>query len=286
MNMKKKVIAIGAMLLALVSCGENSSAYKALKAQYDSVALINQHYEADLNETDSLVASVLTNFQDIVSVESMINVNPRNGDMRMSEKERIKDNVTLISDKLRASSEALEALTKKLETSGVENKRLRHTIAALKKEMELQKARVLALTEELERKNMTIGALDNMINSLHGDVDRLNRTTSDQAAALASQERELNKVRFCIGTKGDLKDMNLLKNGRVVTENANENYFTIGDLRELTQIPLMSKKAKLLTVHPDQSYELVPDGEKKLTLNIKNPQLFWSNSRILVVQVD
>ncbi|MDO4706824.1 MAG: hypothetical protein Q4A61_00180 [Porphyromonadaceae bacterium] len=284
--MKKKIVAAGAMLFALVSCVENSSAYKALKAQYDSVAMINHHYEADLSETDSLVASVLTNFQEITSVESMINVNPRSGDMRMSEKERIKDNVTLIADKLRASSEALEALTKKLEGSGTENKRLRHTIAALRKEMDLQTTRVKALTEELERKNMTIGVLDNMVNALHGDVERLNRAAADQATVLASQEKELNKVRFCIGTKSDLKDMQLLKGGQVVTENANQNYFTQGDLRELTQIPLMSKKAKLLTVHPTGSYELIPNGEKQLTLNIKNPQAFWSNSRILVVQVD
>lgn len=276
----------GAVALMLASCGENSSAYKALKSQYDSIALINQNYEADLSETDSLVASVLTNFQEIVSVESMINVNPMKGDMRMSEKERIKDNVTLISEKLRASSEALDALTQKLESSGAENKRLRHTLSALKREMELQKSRVIALTEELERKNMAIGALDAMVTGLSGDVDRLNEAAARQAAVLAAQEKELNTVRFCIGTKGDLKDMNILKSGRVVTDNANDNYFTKSDLRELTQIPLMSKKAKLLTIHPESSYELIPDGDKKLTLNIKNTQDFWSSTKILVVQVD
>ncbi|KGN83703.1 MULTISPECIES: hypothetical protein [unclassified Porphyromonas] len=284
--MNRKLLMAGVVVLGLASCGENSSAYKALKAQYDSVAMVNQTYEADLSETDSLVASVLTNFQEIVSVESMINVNPMKGDMRMSEKERIKDNVTLISEKLRASSEALEALTKKLESNGAENKRLRQTLSALKREMELQKSRVLALTEELERKNMTIGALDAMVTGLSGDVDRLSETAARQAAALASQEKELNTVRFCMGTKRDLKDMNLLRGGRIVTENANDSYFTKADLRELTQIPLMSKRAKILTVHSSDSYELVPDGEKKLTLNIKDPKAFWANSKILVVEVD
>lgn len=277
---------VGAVVVALASCGENSSAYKALKSQYDSIALVNQTYEADLGETDSLVASVLTNFQEIASVESMINVNPKKGDMRMSEKERIKDNVTLISDKLRASSEALQALTKKLEASGSENKRLRHTLSALKREMELQKSRVLALTEELERKNVTIGALDAMVAGLSGDLDRLNEATARQADALAAQEKELNAVRYCIGTKRDLRDMNILKSGRIVTENANDNYFTRADLRELSQIPLMSNKAKLLTIHSSESYEFVADAEKKLTLNIKDPQTFWANSKILVIQVD
>lgn len=284
--MKKKIALAALAALMLASCGENSSAYKALKAQYDSVNLVNQAYESDLSETDSLVASVLNNFQDITSVGNMINANPLRGDVKMSEKERIKDNVTLITDKLRASSEALDALTKKLDASGSENKRLRHTLNALKRELETQKSRVLALTEELQRKDIAIGALDSMVTSLSGDVERLNETASRQAESLAAQERELNTVRYCIGTSKDLKDYNLLRRGQVVTENADPNYFTTADKRNLSQIPLFSKKAKLLTLHPANSYELVPGSDKQLTLNIKNPQAFWANSKTLIIQVD
>ena len=270
------------MLLTLASCGKNSSDYKTLKEQYDSLALINQNYEAELHETDSLVASVLTNFQEISSVEGMINVNPRNGDIQRSERDRIKDNMLLINDKLRASSEALDQLTKKLEASGKDNKRLRNTIAVLRKELEHQ----IELTEELQRKNFAIGVLDSMLTQRNSDVDRLNVATAQQAEALAAQEKELNTVRYCIGTSSDLKDMNLLRSGRLVTENANMSYFTKTDLRELSQIPLFSRKARLLTVHPASSYELVPGSDKQLVLYIKNAQAFWSNSKILVVQVD
>ena len=275
-----------AMLLTLASCGKNSGEYQTLKQQYDSLALINQNYEAELHETDSLVASVLTNFQEISSVEGMINVNPRSGDLQRSERDRIKDNMLLINDKLRASSEALDQLTKKLESSGKENKRLHGTIAALRKELENQKQRVLALSEELERKNLAIGVLDSMLTQRNGDVDRLNVATAQQAEALAAQDKEMNTVRYCVGTSSDLKEMNLIKSGRVVTENANMSYFTKTDLRELSQIPLFSRKAHLLTVHPASSYELVPGSDKQLVLYIKNAQAFWSNSKILVVQVD
>ena len=284
--MTKRLIFGAALLLTLASCGKNSSDYKTLKEQYDSLALINQNYEAELHETDSLVASVLTNFQEISSVEGMINVNPRNGDIQRSERDRIKDNMLLINDKLRASSEALDQLTKKLEASGKDNKRLRNTIAVLRKELENQKQRVIELTEELQRKNLAIGVLDSMLTERNSDVDRLNVATAQQAEALAAQEKELNTVRYCIGTSSDLKDMNLIKSGRVVTENANMSYFTKTDLRELSQIPLFSRKASLLTVHPASSYELVPGSDKQLVLYIKNAQAFWSNSKILVVQVD
>lgn len=281
--MKKVMMAFSAALV-LFSCGENTNAYKELQAKLDSVTRINDSYEADLAETDSLVANVLTNFQDISTAEKMIDVNPR-GEMSQTQKERIKNNVTLINDKLRASTEALDALTQKLAAGGTENKRLRHTIAALKKDLEVQRQRIIALTEELQRKDLAIGALDSIVTTLGQDVERLNETTAKQASTLATQDKELHTVRYCVGTKSDLKDFKLLQGGRVITDGADLSYFTTADQRKLSQIPLYSRDAKILTTHPASSYVLIADGEKNLTLNIKDHKAFWSASRMLVIQV-
>jgi putative lipoprotein len=281
--MKKVMMAFSAALV-LFSCGENTNAYKELQAKLDSVTRINDSYEADLAETDSLVANVLTNFQDISTAEKMIDVNPR-GEMSQTQKERIKNNVTLINDKLRASTEALDALTQKLAAGGTENKRLRHTIAALKKDLEVQRQRIIALTEELQRKDLAIGALDSIVTNLGQDVERLNETTAKQASTLASQDKELHTVRYCVGTKSDLKDFKLLQGGRVITDGADLSYFTTADQRKLSQIPLYSRDAKILTTHPASSYVLIADGDKNLTLNIKDHKAFWSASRMLVIQV-
>lgn len=281
--MKKVMMAFSAALV-LFSCGENTNAYKELQAKLDSVTRINDSYEADLAETDSLVANVLTNFQDISTAEKMIDVNPR-GEMSQTQKERIKNNVTLINDKLRASTEALDALTQKLAAGGTENKRLRHTIAALKKDLEVQRQRIIALTEELQRKDLAIGALDSIVTTLGQDVERLNETTAKQASTLATQDKEMHTVRYCVGTKSDLKDFKLLQGGRLVTDGADLSYFTTADQRRLSQIPLYSRDAKILTTHPASSYVLIADGEKNLTLNIKDHKAFWSASRMLVIQV-
>lgn len=281
--MKKVMMAFSAALV-LFSCGENTNAYKELQAKLDSVTRINDSYEADLAETDSLVANVLTNFQDISTAEKMIDVNPR-GEMSQTQKERIKNNVTLINDKLRASTEALDALTQKLAAGGTENKRLRHTIAALKKDLEVQRQRIIALTEELQRKDLAIGALDSIVTNLGQDVERLNETTAKQASTLATQDKEMHTVRYCVGTKSDLKDFKLLQSGRLVTDGADLSYFTTADQRKLSQIPLYSRDAKILTTHPASSYVLIADGEKNLTLNIKDHKAFWSASRMLVIQV-
>ena len=281
--MKKVMMAFSAALV-LFSCGENTNAYKELQAKLDSVTRINDSYEADLAETDSLVANVLTNFQDISTAEKMIDVNPR-GEMSQTQKERIKNNVTLINDKLRASTEALDALTQKLAAGGTENKRLRHTIAALKKDLEVQRQRIIALTEELQRKDLAIGALDSIVTTLGQDVERLNETTAKQASTLATQDKEMHTVRYCVGTKSDLKDFKLLQSGRLVTDGADLSYFTTADQRKLSQSPLYSRDAKILTTHPASSYVLIADGEKNLTLNIKDHKAFWSASRMLVIQV-
>ena len=281
--MKKVMMAFSAALV-LFSCGENTNAYKELQAKLDSVTRINDSYEADLAETDSLVANVLTNFQDISTAEKMIDVNPR-GEMSQTQKERIKNNVTLINDKLRASTEALDALTQKLAAGGTENKRLRHTIAALKKDLEVQRQRIIALTEELQRKDLAIGALDSIVTTLGQDVERLNETTAKQASTLATQDKEMHTDRYCVGTKSDLKDFKLLQSGRLVTDGADLSYFTTADQRKLSQIPLYSRDAKILTTHPASSYVLIADGDKNLTLNIKDHKAFWSASRMLVIQV-
>lgn len=284
MHMKKVIVAVSAVL-ALASCGENSSAYKELQAKLDSVTRINDSYEADLAETDSLVASVLTNFQDINSAEGLIDIKP-GSELTQTQKDRVRDNVTLITEKLRASSEALAALNKKLAASGGQNKRLRHTIEALTKDLEAQKVRIQELTEELQRKDLAIGALDSIVTTLGSDIDRLNETTAQQAASLAAQEKELNTVRYCIGTRSDLKDYKILQGSALVTDGADLSYFTVADQRKLSQIPLYSRKAKLLSTHPASSYALVADSEKNLTLNIKDYKAFWSASKMLVIQVD
>ena len=79
--------------------------------------------------------------------------------------------------------------------------------------------------------------------------------------------------------------MNIIRNGEVVTEGYQSDYFTQIDLRKVTSIPLYEKKAELKTKHPKSSYKLVKGEDKMLTLEITNPREFWSLSKILVIQI-
>ena len=77
-----------------------------------------------------------------------------------------------------------------------------------------------------------------------------------------------------------------MKSGNVLLEkDANLDYFTKADKRELKTINTYAKGAKLLTSHPDGSYTLTKDENKEYVLTITNPDKFWEHSRRLVIQV-
>ena len=81
-------------------------------------------------------------------------------------------------------------------------------------------------------------------------------------------------------TKKFLQKKKVLEN-----DDFNKNYFTQIDIRKDKEIKLYSKDAKLLTSHPDGSYEFIKDKKGTLTLKILNPNSFWSISRYLVIEV-
>ena len=62
-----------------------------------------------------------------------------------------------------------------------------------------------------------------------------------------------------------------------------KDFFVISDKRTLTTLPLNATKVKVLSSHPENSYELIEENGQK-TLKINNPDKFWSLSNYLVIQ--
>ena len=85
--------------------------------------------------------------------------------------------------------------------------------------------------------------------------------------------------------QGILDDRFLAKDRVLQNSDFNKDYFTQIDIREDKIIKLHSKSAKLLTTHPDGSYEFIKDEKEQQVLLISDPVEFWSVSRYLVIQV-
>ncbi len=272
--------ALVVVLLMLTACGKNSKQEEERQKELTEL----QTLRTQVAEQDSLINLVIQNFAQIQQLEGMITLDG-NSEVPQSQRAKIEDNLRLINEKLESNRQTIDLLNKKLAQSGNKNSSLQRTIGTLQEQLNTKNAEILDLTEELKRKNYAIGVLDSMVTGLSNNVENLSKTSAAQQAEIDRQDAALNTVRYCIGTSRDLKDMNIVRNGEVVTEGYQSDYFTQIDLRKVTSIPLYEKRAELKTKHPQSSYKLVKGEDKMLTLEITNPKEFWSLSKILVIQI-
>ena len=161
----------------------------------------------------------------------------------------------------------------------------------MKKELEAKSLQIETLQEELASKNIRIAELDDAVAGLSQDVAQLKADNVAKEAVVASQDKALNAAWFVYGTSSELKEQKILskkflQKAKVLEgDDFNKDYFTQIDIRRDKEIKLYSKDAKLLTVHPEGTYELVKDDKGQLTLKITSPNKFWSVSRYLVIEV-
>ena len=71
-----------------------------------------------------------------------------------------------------------------------------------------------------------------------------------------------------------------------VNEDFDKSQFKKVDIFELKEILLDSKKAEIMTTHPSESYETVGIKKKVNKLVITNPELFWSVSKFLIIEIE
>ena len=285
--MKQLLLFCGMLTLILSSCVKNSSDYKSLKAQRDSLLAVNAQNTAELDEIVSLLNEVEENFNSIKTAENYLAVQSSTpGELSPSVKDKVRADMRFVTETLGKNKEKIAELERKLKNSVVQSKQLRQTLDNLRTQFDEKTTALVALNEELERKDRKIAELSDNIITLSKDVQDLKVYSDEQQQTIDAQTRELNTVYYCYGTSKELKDQGILKSGQLGV-NFNKDYFIrVKDLNKLAFISLKAKKGKLVTKHPDGSYEFTKDANNQVELKILDPQNFWSLTKYLVVEVD
>ena len=76
-----------------------------------------------------------------------------------------------------------------------------------------------------------------------------------------------------------------LRKTKIMEGDYEKSSFTQADKRQLTSLNLHSKKAKVLSKHPEGSYQIIDNGNTK-SLRITNAAAFWELSNYLIIQVN
>lgn len=271
------------MLLAIASsCQKGNTSNEELQRQNDSLMLVNAQTKAEYDEMLQLINEVQAGFDQIKSAENYLIVQQNSGgDLDKSVRDKIAEDMTLISKTLKENKEKINKLMAQVKSSNNQSAQLKESVERLNKMIEERGKMITDLQEELAKRDVRIAELDDA-------VMVLSQMTTSQSEIINQQDISMNKVFYAFGTSKELREQNIIESRgkNLLKGDYNKDYFTEVDLRELKTVPLGAKKAKLLTSHPDGSYTLEKDANSILTLVINNPEEFWSTSKYLVIEVD
>lgn len=280
----KNILMMAMCLMALASCKQEKVA-SALpqNSQVDSLSRIIEQKDNEINDMMELFNEVEEGFRLISEAENRVNL-VKNGE-GADKAQRIRENIQFIQQRLSQNRELIAKLRQQLRESSIKGDQLKRTLDNLVKQLEEKDGQLRDLRAQLEAKDIHIAELDQTISDLHQDVDNLKGESQQKSNTINTQDKQLHTAWFVFGTKKELKEQGILDGGKVLQGNFNKNYFTKIDIRVEKEIKLYSKSAKLLTMHPSSSYTLARDSKNQYVLRINNPQIFWSTSKYLVIQV-
>lgn len=291
----RKIIAILLASMTIWSCSNDSKQNEEQIALQDTINANKEALVKAIADRDSLFSLINDISDDMDQIKSLENILASNTwtSETSSKKEKIKNDLQILKNTLQQRQQKLNELEKKLKDSKLTNTKLEKTIETLKTQITEHQV-------EIENLNTALTSAKGQIVKLENDKDSLNKTITTVSAEKAKVEEiaeeaitnvnELNKCFYAIGSKKELKQNKILESGflkktKVMQGEYDQNFFSVADKRTLKKINLHSKKAKILTNHPANSYELQDvDGQK--TLLITNPSIFWNLSNYLVIQID
>lgn len=286
--MKKIIFSLIAVAM-MVSCTNYKAEKQQLETKLDSMSLAAAKTAAEYEEMLSLMNEVEDGFREMKAAENYLTIQSvGSGEMQTTTRERVKSDLSFVKSTLERNREQLANLQKKLQSSNYKSSQLQKRLDAMIKDVEEKTATIASLQGELSKRDASIRELQSNVSSLKGNVAELQETSSSQQKTIKERETELNTAWYVFGTTKELRDWKVIEGGTIFKRKElvmDKGMFTKIDIREVKEIPLKAKKAKLLTEHPVSSYSLQADENKDLTLVIIDSKEFWSISKYLVINL-
>ena len=252
-------------------------------------------FTEQLTSRDSMINDWLLTFDQIEKnlnmikeKEKIITVKSSDSEISKDRKDQILEDIKYINTLIEENKKKIARLTAQLKESGGAIKGLQTRIASLEESMKQYENDIAEMKTTLVNKDFEIGQLNNQMVALNDTISRKDEKISVQTG-------KLNQAFLASGTFKDLKEKGLVtKEGGFLGLGRKEflvgdfadSIFTEIDITQTKSIPVNSKKAKLITEHPANSYEMVQENENQIAyIEIKNPEEFWKITKYAVVEI-
>jgi chromosome segregation ATPase len=284
--MKKYLILL--LIPLLFACGRAAKKEaEALKARNDSLLAQTVQKDEAINEFIRSVNDVQQMLDTIKMKENLINLSTQqSGELQVSAKDQIKNDITSIYGLLLKNKHQLDVLTRQLKASGMKVTELQVMVARLTKDIAEKNKQIEVLRDKLAKMDIVVETTNLKLDTLTNIVKTQTNQLNDQSQTISDQDAVLNTAYYIIGTSKELSKNGVIGKGDRILGDFNKSLFTKIDVRKVTEISVLSKKAKVLSNHPTTSYKLTGDKKIVQALEITDYKAFWSNVKYLVILVN
>jgi hypothetical protein len=270
----------------VVSCG-NPEAERA-KQKAKEVSLLQVQQDSLLDVFRGELEAISDMVSDVSLRNGILNLDTTEG--AVLSKEVIMKQVESLDQLLSKNQKQLNDLYARMRESKVKNKELENLIQNMQSRLAERESQIDQLMAMLADKDI-------LIENIKYAVDSMRRNNISLTEDLIQMDEEMHLVYYVLGENKELKEKGIItKEGgilgiggtkRLDASQLDTSLFTVVDQRELESIPVYSKKAKVITNHPEASYEWIEDSEGQIeSLKIKDRKEFWGVSDYLVIEVD
>lgn len=300
-NMKKFELLFTVIVTLFIDClllscsnGQDNSQIETLQTKIDSLTNVAESSKSDYEHLQSFVSAISTSLDSIAMAENSIFdlVNPEN---KISTKDHIKKRIETFGELIARQRNIINKLSDSINAKNPnpeQIEKLNSIITYLNKELDNKDAEIAKMKTILKDRNRNIAQLKNNVSNLQNDVSNLEKKNELLTEVAAAQDEILNVGYIKIGSKKELLQAGILKGGGFLKKSKLDysSFEAAGfqkiDIRHFKEYRIQSKKVKILTSVPSNSYSLIPNPDGTSTLVIKDPSSFWSISNYLVIQIN
>ena len=274
------------------SCVEDSKKYKALEAERDSLQMVAQNVTTDFESSLRTINEIEMALQTVREAENIIMIENQEGNSNYAVSQ-----IEAIDRTIQQNKAKIANLEKQLAEAGSKSKQLNATITRLKNELDEKDTYITTLKNELSQSRSQVAELTDQVEDLNRSVENLNENindlnaqTAEQQATIRLQETMMNTVYYIVAPMETLINNGIVNKGGLfkkesVSDHLDKNMLQAADKRSLTLIPLNSKKAIIMTNHPESSYNIAKGEDDMLSLEIIDTEAFWNISNYLIVSI-
>ena len=271
--------------VVLFSCTDKDAERARQKFVQDSLLQVQQDSLLDVFRSE--LEDISGKVNEVSSRNGLITIDTTEG--AVLSKEEILKQVESLDGLLSSNQAKLNDLYERMRQSNLKNTELERMITNMQTRIAEREAQVDKLMQMLADKDV-------MIEEIKANIDSMRISNISLTEDLIEMDEEMHLVHYIVGDQNELKESGLvIKEGGILglgaakklnASNLNLALFTEADQRELTDVPVYSKKAKVITNHPEASYEWVSSSDGQVeSLKILDRKSFWSVTDYLVIEV-